>query len=297
MYPLTYSALSIDVEDGVNILMRDLFNIEIPPTTRVIDNVNILLDLFNENKVRATFFILGEIASTFPSLVRSIASYRHELGVHGYNHDQIHKLTPEQARGNIYKAKALIEDITGEKVYGFRAPAFSIMRNTSWALEVISDLGFKYDSSIVPAKASRYGWPGFDKEILRLELKNGCTLIEVPLSVINFMGKTIPACGGGYLRYFPYSFTRKAFLTITKRRPVIVYLHPYELDKGKYPDYFYDAKATMSLSRRIPLSFYRLNKGTVKRKLELLINEFPFKPIIEIIDDLEKNSVIHVRSF
>jgi len=293
---LTYSALSIDVEDGVNILMRDLFNIDISPTPRVIDNVNILLDLFSENKIRATFFILGEIASAYPSLVRTIASYGHEIGIHGYYHDQFFKFTPDQAREDIYRAKALIEDVTGERIYGFRAPAFSIVENTSWGLDVISELGFKYDSSIVPAKGSRYGWPRFSKEIHRLELKSGGSLIEVPLSVINFLGRTIPACGGGYLRYFPYNFTRKAFLAIQKHRPVIVYLHPYELDTDKYPDYFYEAMASLSLARRIPLFFYRVNKGTVKRKLGLLIKEFPFKPIINIINDYEKRSNIPVRS-
>jgi len=297
IYPVIHSALSIDVEDGINILMRDLFNVDKSPTTRVIDNVNILLDLFNEKDVRATFFILGEIATTYPSLVKSIASGGHEIGVHGYNHDQLFKLSPGQVKEDIYKAKEIIEDVTGKEVYGFRAPAFSIMESTSWALDIISELGFKYDSSIVPARANRYGWPGFSREINRLNLKGGGSLIEVPLSVIDVMGKTLPACGGGYLRYFPYSFTRKAFLTISKQRPVIVYLHPYELDTAKYPDYFYEAMASMRLVKRIPLSFYRLNKGTVKKKLGLLIDEFPFKPIIDIITGLEKSSEIAVRSF
>lgn len=281
-----YSALTIDVEDGLNILMRDLFGEEMSPTNRVINNVEVLLDLFSSYEVRGTFFILGEIASAFPSLVKKIASQGHEIGVHGYNHDQIFKLTPERAREDIYRAKALIEDVSGEEVHGFRAPAFSIYKETSWALNIIAELGFRYDSSIVPAAARRYGWPGFKQEIHRMELPGGNNLIEVPLSVSNFMGRSIAACGGGYLRYFPYAMTRKAFLEIQKERPVIVYMHPYELDTGKYPEYFYEAKASLDLKQRIPLSFYRLNKGTVKGKLEKLIREFSFKPIVDIINDM-----------
>lgn len=294
MDKVTFSALSIDVEDGLNILMHDLFNINIPPTERVITNTNILLELLSENKTRATFFILGEIASVYPSLVKTISSYGHELGVHGYYHDQLFKLTPSKAREDIYRAKSLIEEITGGGIYGFRAPAFSILENTRWGLDILAELGFKYDSSIVPARGNRYGWLGFRKEICQLLLPGGNTLIEVPISVVKILGKVSPACGGGYLRYFPYFLTRLAFLKIQKYRPVIVYLHPYELDKEKYPDYFYEAKASLSLNKRLPLSFYRLNKGTVKSKLGYLIKEFHFKPIIEIINDFEKTGNIPV---
>jgi len=283
---IRYSALSIDVEDGVNILMRDLFGEDMLPTGRVIDNVNVLLDLFGSYQVRATFFILGEITSAYPELVKKIAAGGHEVGVHGYNHDQIFRLTPEKARKDIHRAKALIEDVTGEAVYGFRAPAFSINKETSWVLDILAELEFRYDSSIVPTRAKRYGWPGFRQEIHRMDLPGGRQLIEVPLSVTSMFGRTIPACGGGYLRHFPYALTRNAFLKIHKERPVIVYMHPYELDTGKYPDFFYEAKATLDLKQRIPLSFYRMNKGTVKGKLEKLIKEFPFKPINELINEL-----------
>jgi polysaccharide deacetylase family protein (PEP-CTERM system associated) len=294
--PATCSALTIDVEDGINILMQDIFSTAMDPTTRVIDNVQALLDLFQENNTKATFFILGEIALSYPNLVKKIASQGHEIGVHGYHHDQIFRLKPQKAREDLYKAKCLIEDVSGCAVHGFRAPAFSIDEKTSWCLEVLSELGFKYDSSIMPVKANRYGWPGFPREIQQLNLTNGSTIIEVPLSVIDFMGKTIPACGGGYLRYFPYLFTHKAFTTIRQSRPVIVYLHPYEIDTIRYPDFFYKAKAALPLKKKLPLSFYRLNKGTVKRKLGLLVKEFPFKPVIEIINDLNKLNIIPARN-
>jgi hypothetical protein len=123
-----------------------------------------------------------------------------------------------------------------------------------------------------------------------MHLPNERTLIEVPLSVVNFMGKAIPACGGGYLRHLPFFITRNALLSIQKVRPAIVYLHPYELDTYRYPDYFYKAKASLKLKERVILSFYRINKGTVKKKLDNLLKEFSFKPIIEIIQEVEKKS-------
>lgn len=279
------SALTIDVEDGINILMRDVFNVEMAPTGRVVDNVNILLELFEEKNVKGTFFILGEIAEHYPRLVKDIASKGHELGVHGFHHDQIFKMTPEKALYDIMRAKELIEDVSGNKVYGFRAPAFSVSENTKWIFDILAELGFKYDSSVMPVYAGRYGWPEMGVDIKCVQLKNGNSIIEVPMSTANIFGKKMPACGGGYLRYFPYIFTKLAFNQILKQRPAILYLHPYEIDTVKYPDYFYKAKSTLPLKRRFPLSFYRLKKGTVLGKLNLLLDEFKFMPVNDIIDE------------
>ena len=219
MQDLMNSILSIDVEDGINILMRDCFGISMPPTERVIKNVQRLLDIFEISNARGTFFILGEIASEYPELVKLIAAKGHEIGVHGYNHDQVFKLNRETFKKDVHRARDIIEALTGLKVYGYRAPAFSIFKRTSWALEIIAELGFEYDSSIMPAKANRYGWDGFSKETVKMMLPSGRSLFEVPLSVIQVFGKNIPACGGGYLRYLPYSFTDRAMRKIGKERP------------------------------------------------------------------------------
>lgn len=283
------SALTIDVEDGINILMRDLFGTEMLPTNRVVSNMEVLLDLFEQHEVRSTLFLLGEVAEAYPSLVKRMASYGHELGVHGYRHDQMFKLNPESAKADIYRAKSLIEDLTGQEVRGFRAPAFSIFKETSWALDVITELGFIYDSSIVPAAGKRYGWPEIGKEIHRLKLPGGGQLIEAPISVFRILGNDIPACGGGYLRYFPFALTRMAYKHINKTRPVIVYLHPYELDTLRYPDFFYKAKSTLPLKKRLPISMYRLNKSTVLGKMDKLLKAYSFKPLIEIITELENS--------
>ena len=289
-----YSAFTIDVEDGINISMRDNFKVEMDPTSRVVDNVKVILDICERNQVRGTFFILGEIAEFYPGLIKEIHSKGHEIGVHGYHHDQIFRLDPDSLRIELSKAKDLLEDLTGNEVKGFRAPAFSINQKTSWALQVIARCGFKYDSSIYPSLSLRYGWKNFSKNICELQLDDQTKLVEVPLSVVRFLGRDIPVCGGGYLRYFPYSITRNAIRTIKKERPAIVYLHPYELDTKKYPGYFHDAISRAPLKTKLPLSIYRYKKATVKPKLEKITKEFRFMPLIEIIQNLEKNNQVPV---
>lgn len=288
------SALSFDIEDGINILMRDIFNIDMLPTRRVVENVEIILDLLDTKVAKGTFFILGEIAEHYPSLVQSISNKGHEIGVHGYHHDLIFNLTPKQAREDLKRAKELIEQLIGKMVSGFRAPAFSITEHTSWILDILVDTGFNYDSSIMPVNTRRAGWKGFNEEIQQLKLKSGNSIIEVPLSSTKLLWKKIPVGGGGYLRHYPYSYTRKAFSQIQKQRAPILYMHPYEIDTKRYPEYFYRAKSTLPLRKRIPLSFYRLNKKTVLRKLDMLLDEFNFKPINSIIESHRKQGKMMV---
>lgn len=289
------SALTVDVEDGVSIAMKDYFNVHMDPTSRVLSNMDTILSLFNQNQVKATFFILGEVVEKFPDLLRQIDREGHEVGVHGYNHDQIFKLTPDKLESELTRAKSLIEDITGKQVYGFRAPAFSINQKTAWALPVIEKTGFTYDSSIFPSRSLRYGWQGFSKDICRLKLADSRDLIEFPLSVFRIPGKDIPVGGGGYLRYFPYWWTRKSLKSILSERPAAIYLHPYELDKEKYPAFFYNALATAPLKQRFQLRFYRYKKNTVESKLDQLTKEFDCAPMIEVINQAEKKR--HIQEF
>ncbi len=292
---MIHSAFSIDVEDGINIIMKDIFNENMIPTNRVVKNVNTILEMLEARKVKATFFILGEVAHAYPQLVKEVSKNGHEVGVHGYYHDQIFKLTPEKAKQDLDRAKKLIEDISGEQVYGYRAPAFSVCEETSWVLPILAELGYIYDSSIVPAKARRYGWVDFEKDIHQLNFEGDLSLIEVPMSVYKLVSKDVPICGGGYLRHLPYFMTKRAFKSIQKERPVIVYMHPYELDTERYPDFFYKAKSTLNIKRRLPLELFPLNKRTVKGKLEKLLTEFHFKPIIEIINDYHEKGELQVN--
>ncbi len=289
---MNYSALSVDVEDGINVVIKDYFNQTTPPTDRVVKNTNILIELFNEYKVNGTFFILGEVANEFPSLVKSISAAGHEVGVHGYHHDQIFKLTPAKLREDLNRAKKVLEDITGKQIYGFRAPAFSIIKKTAWALDILAEIGFLYDSSIVPVKSRRYGWDNFNKDIQRISLPNGSSIIEFPISTSRLFGKEMPACGGGYLRHFPIQYTQNTFRKILKKRPVMVYMHPYELDTEKYPDFFFERVKELNIHNRLKTALFPLNKGTVKKKLETLLKEFKFEPIIDIIRDYDSKSLI-----
>ncbi len=286
------ASLTVDVEDGINISMRDNFKVEMEPTARVVDNVEVILEICESNGVKATFFILGEVAGKFPAMIKRIADRGHEIGVHGYEHDQIFKLTPDKLKSDLERARALMEDLTGQEIRGFRAPAFSINTRTSWALPLIAGCGFSYDSSIFPSLSLRYGWKNFSKDICRIDLGHSVSLLEVPLSVYKMMGRDIPVGGGGYLRYFPYSFTRRALQSISKYRSPIVYLHPYELDTERYPDYYHEAIAKSPLKQRILLSLYRYKKDTVKSKLDRITREFEFLPLKGIIDKLEENHSI-----
>ncbi len=280
------SALTIDVEDGISIAMHDYFHINMKPTERVVTNTNIIIDLCKENNIKATFFVLGEISEFYPELIKSIHKEGHEIGIHGYRHEKIFNLTPSKLKENLLKAKTITENLTGEKILGFRAPAFSINPQTAWALEVIAECGFEYDSSIFPTLSLRYGWNNFPKKICQINLKGSKSIIEIPMSVLDTKLGSFPACGGGYIRYFPYLFTKAAMKSVLLKRPAIVYVHPYELDKEKYPDYFYDALSQAQLSQKVKLLFYRHKKKTVFYKLVRLIRDFKLVPISTLLAEI-----------
>src|SRR5690625_2741876 len=149
------STFTVDIEDGVSIAMRDAFSVESEQTTRVVGLTQKILGLLDNYNTKGTFFVLGQVAEKFPEIVREIAEEGHELGVHGYNHLQFFRMTQEQAFEELDRAKKLIEDISGCEVFGHRAPAFSITPETEWGLDVIAEVGFTYDSSIMPIDGIR----------------------------------------------------------------------------------------------------------------------------------------------
>lgn len=284
------SAFTVDVEDGVNIAMRDHFGIQMEPTSRVVTNTNRILDLLEKYNTKATFFTLGQVAEKYPGLIKRMAAEKHEVGVHSYNHLQFFKLTPSEAKEDLYRAKNTIENITGSRVKGFRAPAFSIVPATKWALEIIAGLGFEYDSSIMPAIIDRYGWHGFSNEIQKLKLTSGKNLIEVPLTSIEILGRSIPVGGGGYLRLFPFWFTKMALEKIQKEHLPMVYMHPYEIDTSRYPEYYYNNLTKAPLKTRLRLKSIRYNKETVFPKLEKLLQTFSFDRLESIIEDYRQHN-------
>lgn len=282
---MTKNALTIDVEDYWAILQRDWLNIpEAKPTDVVRRNTHWYLETFRQYNVKATFFILGEIAQSFPDLIKDIVADNHEIAVHGFYHRQIFKLSRNEFKKEVGDAKKLLEDLSGQQVIGHRAPAFSINKDTQWALELLAELGYKYDSSISPMNGKRYGWPGFKKEIHTMELPNGQSIIEIPLSTIS-MGIKELGIGGGYLRHFPYFYTKLAINHIQKKRPIILYMHPYEMDTIRKELCFDN---TTKKQEQKAVNFHRSqmhNRKSVKNKIHRLLKDFKFTTIADLIND------------
>ncbi len=276
-------AMTIDVEDYYSGVGREWMSLNRPPSEAVVRNTSRLLELFAERRLTATFFILGEVAEQFPGLVRQIQGAGHEIGVHGYLHMQVHRVSPEEFRSEVERGKKLLEDLIGAPVAGHRAPAFSITPATRWALDILVDAGFQYDSSIYPIAGKRYGWPDFPLDIQRLTLADGRTIIEAPLSVAHLGRKALPCCGGGYLRLFPYAYTRWALRQIERRRPAIVYLHPYEFDTEAPPEDFAAATRRAPLKARLFNARLWLRRRSVWRKFQRLTSEYSFTSLGEII--------------
>lgn len=290
------NALSIDVEDYWKIFSHDWLGKDMTPTDAVVRNTHELLEIFESHNTKATFFVLGEVAKKFPDLTREIHSLGHEVAIHGYNHFVIYTINKEKFYQEVSDAKKLIEDILGQAVNGHRAPSFSIGPTTKWALEVLAELGYKYDSSVFPFSGKRYGWDGFKEDICNVKLENGDTIIEVPMSTVKICGRNFPACGGGYLRHFPYIYTKWAMSQIQKKRPSIVYMHPYDFDTKPGPeDIESSIRTDAPLKSKIRHALQLRNRKTMRSKLLRLLNTYKFAPIRDIIaakSDIETYDVV-----
>ena len=198
--------------------------------SRVEANTQTVLDLFAGAGVKATFFTLGWVAERHPALIRRIVAEGHELASHGYAHDRVHQMDPEQFRTDLRKARAILEDSGGVEVIGYRAPSFSIGKANAWALEVLAEEGYAYSSSVAPFGTDHYGWPGFPRFAHRPVA--GSPLIEVPVTTANVAGRAVAAGGGGFFRMLPYAFSRWAIAQVNRveRRPAVFYFHPWEVD-------------------------------------------------------------------
>jgi polysaccharide deacetylase family protein (PEP-CTERM system associated) len=200
--------------------------------SRVVANTQRVLDLFDEHNATATFFFVGWVAERFPHLVREVQARGHELACHSYWHRTVYSLSPDEFRRDTRQAKTVIEDAAGVSVIGYRAPSWSITKASLWALDILAEEGFIYDSSIYPIHHDLYGVPGAQRFPYTHACSNGLQLREFPPATLRFLGTNLPAAGGGYLRIFPSAFTEHAFRSFEKsyRERVVVYLHPWELD-------------------------------------------------------------------
>jgi polysaccharide deacetylase family protein (PEP-CTERM system associated) len=198
---------------------------------RVEANTDRILALFERAGVKATFFTLGWVAERSPELVKRIAAQGHEVASHGYSHQLIYNQTPDVFKEETRRSKAILEDILGAPVTGYRAASYSITNQSRWALDILAEQGFTWDSSIFPVHHDRYGMPGTPRWPHRLTTDKGFELAEFPLSTFKLPGYTLPIAGGGYFRLFPYWFSRYGLGSINRQgRPFVFYLHPWEVD-------------------------------------------------------------------
>jgi polysaccharide deacetylase family protein (PEP-CTERM system associated) len=200
--------------------------------SRVDANTRRVLDLFDEHGARGTFFFVGWVADKFPELVREVHSRGHELACHSYWHRTIYSLSPEEFRADTRRAKQAIQSAAGVAVTGYRAPSWSITKDCMWALEILAEEGFTYDSSIYPIHHDLYGVPGAQRFPYTFQFGNGRKLREYPPATLRLMGTNLPVAGGGYLRIFPAAYNDMAFRSFEKdySQRVVVYLHPWEID-------------------------------------------------------------------
>jgi polysaccharide deacetylase family protein (PEP-CTERM system associated) len=201
----------------------------------VVANTQRLLAILGQFGVRGTFFILGWVAERYPQLVRDIAACGHEIACHGFSHRLVYEQSPEEFYEETRRAKNLLEDISGSAVHGYRAASYSIVRKSLWALDILADLGFVYDSSIFPVRHDRYGIPDAERVPHRMSTPKGKSIVEWPLATARILGMRLPVAGGGYFRLLPYRLSRWGLASINRRemRPFIFYLHPWEIDPAQ----------------------------------------------------------------
>jgi polysaccharide deacetylase family protein (PEP-CTERM system associated) len=194
-----------------------------------------VLDVLAEHGTTATFFILGWVAEHHPQLVRRIAGAGHEIACHSYSHRLVFDLTPEEFRADTMRALNVIGDACGRRPTSYRAPSYSIVSRSLWALEILVELGFTHDSSIYPIPHDRYGIPGFSRHAKMVETPSG-PIMEVPIATVALSENTVvPVGGGAYLRLLPYRYTAAGIRRINERerQPACIYLHPWEMDPGQ----------------------------------------------------------------
>lgn len=278
--------LTVDLEEWFAVeALTDHFSQEdwdgLPST--VIRNTRRLLKLFRAREVSATWFVLGWIAERYPNLLREIQHEGHEIACHSYNHVRVNSLEQDSFRKDTEMAIEAITKAIGHPPIGYRAPSWSIDPATSWAFDIIAELGFEYDSSIFPIKHDIYGIPGGPRSTFKMKLENGRTLYEVPASTYRFLGHNIPIGGGGFLRHSPYWYSRWMIRRLNEyNRPAVVYVHPWEID----PD-------PPKISGLSPMQHFRVYGSTSVfiHKLDRLLQDFLFFPMGDYISHFKKRQI------
>ena len=274
------NALTVDVEDYFHVSAFeqniDRSQWEAYPQ-RALRNTSRVLDILDYWGLRGTFFILGWVAKRHPALVRRIAASGHEVACHGYSHQRITTMTQEEFRRDVTRARKLLQDLSGQGVEGYRAPSYTITAKTIWALDILIEAGFTYDSSIFPIKHDIYGMPGA-KRFPHVITRPGGTILEFPPTTlsVNVAGKTLnlPIAGGGYLRLLPAQWVSAAFRKLNGQgNPCMLYFHPWEIDPGQ-------PRIRASWKSRFR---HYLNLETTEKKLRLLFTRHSFGSMLSVL--------------
>lgn len=270
------NVLTIDIEDWFHILdigsmpsIQDWHKLE----STVTKNTQVILDLLNKYHTKGTFFVLGWVAEHFPDLVREIARQGHEIGTHGYSHELIYNLTPNEFRRDVVRSLEVLERITSLPILGYRAPGFSIANSSLWALDILVELGLQYDASIFPMNRNHGGLPGFSGDAVWLTTAEGNKILEIPVTPTTLFNKKVYLFGGGYFRLAPYAAIAAGIEQLNNQgKPALVYLHPREFDP-QHP------KLKMNPYRSFT-SYVNLHK--THYKFERMIQDFKFNSIEKI---------------
>ncbi len=272
------NAFTVDVEDyyHVEAFSRHIDRSEWSSyASHVAANTDVILELLAEQDVKGTFFILGCVAERHPEIVRSIAAQKHEIACHGYSHKLIYKQTQDEFRNETVKAKAILEDIAQTPVNGYRAATYSITKQSLWALDILLDAGFIYDSSIFPIRHDRYGIHDINPLPHKLPTPRGRTIAEFPISILKTPMFNLPIAGGGYFRLFPYSFSKWAFNRLNQHQQQFVfYIHPWEID-FQHPE-------IEGIGISTKFRHYN-NIRKTKPRLQMLLRDFKFGTLLSIL--------------
>jgi polysaccharide deacetylase family protein (PEP-CTERM system associated) len=277
------NALSIDLEDWFQGLTSTNRMPERWPRleTRVEANAERLLALLEEYHVRATFFVLGYVADACPDLVERVVAAGHEIGVHGYWHRPVHRLTPEEFAAELDSSLDVLHRLVDCPIIGYRAPYFSINKDSLWALDVLREKGFRYDSSFFPTRNMLYGYPGGPRFPHR---PGGDDLVEFPISTARWVGINWPIGGGFYLRTWPYPLIRLGIRQLSRlSQPAIMYLHPWELDLQQ-------PRPRVTPRERIT---HYCRRGGLEGKLRRLLQDFQFVALSDLLDRITQEGRVH----
>lgn len=274
-----FNALTVDVEDYYMVsAFADIVRFEDwhKYESRVEKNTYALLELLDAHNTKATFFVLGWIAENHRKMVSDIHEAGHEVASHGYNHRLIYDLSPEEFRQDVRTSKRILEAVTGSPVIGYRAASYSIMKKNLWALDILIEEGFRYDSSIFPIHHDRYGFPESERFLHVIKRDNG-SIVEFPPTTYRLFGQNIPVAGGGYLRLFPSGAVRKAIRSINNKegKSAVLYLHPWEIDVNQ-------PRLNGKWKSRVR---HYINLKSTLPKLKSFIAEFKFRPLSEFLPD------------